>query len=350
MFAKSTLNLAEVAVVILNWNGEELLKKFLPPLIESTPASIADIWIADNASTDASTGLIRSAYPGIKLITFEKNHGFAGGYNLALDRIEATYFVLLNSDVEVSPGWLEPLYDMISGNTDVGACMPKIRSWHRKDRFEHAGAAGGFLDRYGYPFCRGRIFNVIEKDEGQFDRDSNIFWASGACLMIRGELFKKAGGLDPFFFAHMEEIDLCWRIKNMGYRIMYCHGSVVYHVGGGTLPSNDHKKTYLNFRNNIILLYKNLPARKLFPVLFPRFILDLIATVQFLFRLEFRNMAAVIKAYLYLLGHAGPVRQLRRRSLKISLPAIHPEIYAGSIVFNFFIRGRRHFRDLDFRC
>jgi GT2 family glycosyltransferase len=339
--------LAEVAVVILNWNGVNFLKEFLPPLIEFTNPSLADIWVADNGSTDGSLRVLKEDFPSVMIVTLEKNHGFAAGYNLALEQIEAGYYVLLNSDVEVSPGWLEPMYHLLSENPRAGACMPRIRSWHQREFFEHAGAAGGFLDRYGYPFCRGRIFNSLEKDEGQYDADSNIFWASGACLMIRSELYRRAGGLDTFFFAHMEEIDLCWRIKNMGHDVKYCAGSIVYHVGGGTLPQNDHKKTYLNFRNNIILLYKNLPRKKLLSVLLPRFILDFISIFQFLFRLEFRNMYSVIRAHFYLLGHLRTLRRHRRQSLETAEPSMHPEIYHGSIVYAFFFRGVRVFRDLN---
>jgi GT2 family glycosyltransferase len=239
------------------------------------------------------------------------------------------------------------MYHALSGDPAIGACGPKIRSWHRREEFEHAGAAGGFLDKYGYPFCRGRIFNVLERDEGQFDTNSDIFWASGACFMIRSELYRKAGGLDPFFFAHMEEIDLCWRIKNMGYRVQFCYESAVFHVGGATLPKNDNKKTYLNFRNNIILLYKNLPSSRLFRVLLPRLILDGLSLVQFLARLEFRNFAAVIRAHCFLLGHISALKKLRRRNLDICIPAVPPEMYNKSIVCNFFIKGRKHFSELS---
>jgi GT2 family glycosyltransferase len=339
--------LAEVAVVILNWNGADFLKRFLPPLVECTDPSMADLWVADNGSTDSSLRLLQEEFPMVKVIPMEKNHGFAGGYNLAISKIEAEFFVLLNSDVEVSPGWLDPMYALMKKDQNMGACMPKILSWDRRDMFEHAGAAGGFLDRFGYPFCQGRIFNSLEKDEGQFDTDRNVFWASGACLMVRSELYRRSGGLDTFFFAHMEEIDLCWRIKNMGYDIKYCHGSKVYHIGGGTLPENDHKKTYLNFRNNIILLYKNLPRNKLERVLFPRFILDFISIFQFLFRLELRNMCSVVRAHAFLLFHLPTLRRLRRNNLEIADPALHREIYRGSIVYDFFLRGKRRFDDLD---
>ncbi len=340
--------MAEVAVVILNWNGVDFLKKFLPPLIRYTNPGIAGIWVADNGSTDASLELLNTDFPSVKIIELRKNLGFAEGYNRALEQIEVPYYVLLNSDVEVSENWLEPMYSVLCEDPGLGVCGPKIRSWHRKEAFEHAGAAGGFLDKYGYPFCRGRIFNVLENDEGQFDNNVDVLWASGACLMIRSDLYKRAGGLDPFFFAHMEEIDLCWRIRSMGYRVQFCYEATVFHVGGGTLPKNDHNKTYLNFRNNIILLYKNLPSTRLFRVLLPRLILDYISMVQFLARFELWNFFAVIKAHIFLLGHVRSVRRLRKNNLAICEPAVHPEIYNRSIVYNFFLKGKKYFRELDF--
>jgi GT2 family glycosyltransferase len=338
----------EVAVVILNWNGVDFLKRFLPPLIRNTDPSLADIWVADNGSTDDSLDILKSDYPEVKLIPMEQNYGFADGYNRALQQIEASFFVLLNSDIEVTENWLEPMYRTISENPEVGACGPKIRSWHKREAFEHAGAAGGFLDKYGYPFCRGRIFNVIENDEGQFDDNLDIFWASGACLMIRSDLYKKAGGLDPFFFAHMEEIDLCWRIKSMGYSVKFCYESTVFHIGGGTLPENDHKKTYLNFRNNLILLYKNLPSARLFRVMMPRLVLDYISLFQFLARFEFRNFAAVIKAHFFLAAHTRSIKRLRKKNLELCTPSLHQEILNKSIVYNFFLKGRKYFKELDF--
>ena len=340
--------LAEVAVVILNWNGVDLLKQFLPPLIRNTDPDLARIWVADNGSSDASLELIRNEYPEVEILELGQNYGFAGGYNRALARIDSPYYVLLNSDVEVSENWLEPMYKALSGDPQLGVCGPKIRSWHRKDSFEHAGAAGGFLDKYGYPFCRGRIFNVIENDDGQFDDNMDILWASGACLMIRSELYREAGGLDPFFFAHMEEIDLCWRIRSMGYNVQFCYESLIYHVGGGTLPEHDHKKTYLNFRNNIILLYKNLPRHRLFRVLFPRLILDYISMVQFLARFEFRNFSAVIRAHFFLLLHTASIKKLRTKNLELCQPALPPQMFSKSIVYNFFIKGIKHFSELDF--
>jgi GT2 family glycosyltransferase len=340
--------LAEVAVVILNWNGVHFLKKFLPPLIEFTDQDMADIWVADNGSTDTSLELLNQKFPSVKTIELGENYGFAEGYNRALDKIDAPYFVLLNSDVEVTRDWLVPLYNAMKQDASLGACMPKIKSWHNKDSFEHAGAAGGFIDKYGYPFCRGRIFNRVEKDTGQFNSDLNIFWASGACLVIRSDLYKRSGGLDPFFFAHMEEIDLCWRIKNLGYKIRFCWESTIYHIGGGTLPKHDHKKTYLNFRNNIILLYKNLPGGKLFRILFPRLVLDWISMLQFLIKLELRNFTSVLKAHFFLLGHMRSIRRLRAINLALNGLRTHPEIFQGSIVYHFFIKGDKFYQRLDF--
>ena len=340
--------MAEVAVVILNWNGTKFLKSFLPPLIRFTDPELAEIWVADNGSTDDSLDLLQNEFPSVRSLELGKNYGFAEGYNRALARIDSAYYVLLNSDVEVSEGWLEPMYRALAENRETGACGPKILSWQQRQVFEHAGAAGGFLDKYGYPFCQGRIFNVLEEDRGQYDADREVFWASGACLMIRSDLYREAGGLDPFFFAHMEEIDLCWRIKNLGYRVRYCHESSVFHVGGGTLPKNDRRKTYLNFRNNIILLYKNLPHARLFRVLFPRLILDYVSMLQFIARFEFHNLRAVVKAHFFLLGHLSAIRELRRKNLEICKPSLPGEMYGKSIVYNFFIRGRKHFNELEF--
>ena len=345
---KAIPKLAEVAVVILNWNGVHFLEKFLPPLVEFTDQDMADIWVADNGSTDTSLELLNQEFPSVKTIELGYNYGFAEGYNRALDQITAPYFVLLNSDVEVTRNWLVPLYNALKKDASLGACMPKIKSWHDKSLFEHAGAAGGFIDKYGYPFCRGRIFNRIEKDNEQFNSDLDIFWASGACLVIRSELYKRSGGLDPFFFAHMEEIDLCWRIKNLGYNIRFCWESTIYHIGGGTLPKQDHKKTYLNFRNNIILLYKNLPGGKLFRILFPRLILDWISMLQFLVKFELRNFSSVIKAHLFLLGHMRSIHRLRVKNLALNGLRTHPEMFQGSIVKHFFIKGNKYYQQLDF--
>lgn len=340
--------MAEVAVVILNWNGFHFLEKFLPPLVEFTDRDMADIWVADNGSTDSSVEHLKQKFPTVKIIELFENYGFAEGYNRALEQIDSPYTVLLNSDVEVTGNWLVPLYNAMKNDASLGACMPKIKSWYHRDSFEHAGAAGGFIDKFGYPFCRGRIFNRIEKDNGQFNSDLNIFWASGACLIVRTELYKRSGGLDPFFFAHMEEIDLCWRIKNMGYGIRFCWESTIYHIGGGTLPKNDHKKTYLNFRNNIILLYKNLPGGKLFRILFPRIVLDWISMMQFLVKFELRNFYSVLKAHFFLLGHMRSIRNLRAKNLALTKLQTHPEMFQGSMVYHFFIKGNKYYQQLGF--
>ncbi|MDE6368749.1 MAG: glycosyltransferase family 2 protein, partial [Muribaculaceae bacterium] len=249
----------EVAVIILNWNGEKLLREFLPEVIATTDPTIARVIVADNGSTDGSRRLLENEFPDVERIYFDTNHGFAGGYNLAIDLTDYRYTVLLNSDVATSAGWVNTLYKFMEEHPEVGACQPKLLSFNNPQKFEYAGAAGGFLDCNGYPFCRGRIFQTCETDEGQYDSNMEIFWASGACLMVRSELYRKVGGLDTAFFAHMEEIDLCWRILLAGYKIMAVCDTCVYHLGGGYLPASNPRKTYLNFRNNLLMLYKNLP-------------------------------------------------------------------------------------------
>ncbi len=250
--------LPKIAVVILNWNGRNYLEQFLPVLMQSGSAHM-EVVVADNGSTDDSIAFLQSHYPTIRLIRFDKNHGFARGYNLALQQVESEYYVLLNSDVEVVPGWLDPMLALLEKDKTIAACQPKILSWKDKKSFEYAGAAGGWLDKYGYPFAKGRIFDVTEEDHGQYDQTEPIFWASGAALFIRASVYHEVKGFDEYFFAHQEEIDLCWRIQLSGYQIYSCPASVVYHIGGGTLPRGNSLKTYLNFRNNRIMLSKNLP-------------------------------------------------------------------------------------------
>lgn len=249
----------DVAVVILNWNGRKMLERFLPSLVRNTNEKGAFIVVADNGSTDGSLEFLSSAYPGIETICFDRNYGFTGGYNRALRQIEADYYVLLNSDIEVTENWLSPLLSFMEDNPEAGICQPKILSEAFRDSFEYAGASGGFIDKFGYPFCRGRIMSNVEKDCGQYDEAIECFWATGACLLIRSSLYHHLGGLDESFFAHMEEIDLCWRAKLMGYQVWCLPQSKVYHVGGGTLPNNSPRKLYLNFRNNLLMLHKNLP-------------------------------------------------------------------------------------------
>jgi hypothetical protein len=248
----------KTAVVILNWNTKDYLRKFLPGLIASTEGLDAEVIVADSASTDGSLDVLSREFPGIRQIPLDKNYGFTGGYNRALAQVEADYFVLINSDIEVTPDWLKPVVAWMDTHPKCGACGPKLLSWRARDTFEYAGAAGGLLDRYGYPFCRGRALQVVEKDEGQYDSPADVFWISGACLMVRSKLWKRLGGLDDRFFAHMEEIDLCWRMQLAGYQVTVVPGSVVYHIGGGTLPNESPFKLRLNYRNNLLLLENNL--------------------------------------------------------------------------------------------
>lgn len=286
----------KVSVVILNWNGREMLRRFLPSVVKYSKMEGVEICVADNASDDDSCAVLEREFPDIRLIRLDQNYGFAEGYNRALQQVDATYVVLLNSDVEVTEGWLSILTDYMDKHLHVAACQPKILSQQNKSYFEYAGAAGGFIDRYGYPFCRGRIFDCLEVDNGQYDEVIPIFWASGAAFMIRLDIYRKEGGLDSRFFAHMEEIDLCWRIRSRGYEIHCVPGSVVYHVGGGTLKKENPHKTFLNFRNNLLMLYKNLPDRELTKVMRIRWYLDNLAVIVFLLKGDWKNMYAIIKA------------------------------------------------------
>ena len=269
----------KVAIVILNWNGAAMMRRFLPSVIEHS-AAVADIIVADNASTDESMELLRRDFPSVRTIVLDKNYGFAGGYNRALEQVDNKYYMLLNSDVQVTAGWMDRLLAFMDSHPDVAACQPKLRAEQHRDMFEYAGASGGFVDRYGYPFCRGRVFDTVERDEGQYDDECEIMWATGAALMIRRADYWHAGGLDARFFAHNEEIDLCWRLCSMGQKIYCVPQSVVYHVGGGTLPKSNPMKTYLNFRNNLTMLYKNLPDSDLRHVMRVRFWLDYVAAFK----------------------------------------------------------------------
>lgn len=340
--------MSSIAVVILNWNGKHLLEQFIPPLLKYTQRNDTGIVVADNGSDDDSVSFIKANYPAVKILALGRNYGFAGGYNHALTQIEAEYFVLLNSDVEVTPGWLDPLIRFMDAHPDAGACMPKIKSLREKTMFEYAGAAGGFIDKYGYPFCRGRILHVVEKDRGQYDSVRKIFWASGACLMVRAEAYRSLGGLDIDFFAHMEEIDLCWRMQHAGYSVYVIPVSVVYHMGGTSLRQGNPRKTYLNFRNDLLLLYKNLPSRRLWKVLLIRVILDGIAAVKFLFELRFRHHIAVWKAHIFFWGHLKMLRVKRKNILPPDRTISPDGIYQRSIVFRFYIQGKRTFSSLDY--
>jgi GT2 family glycosyltransferase len=332
----------KTAVVILNWNGRLYLEAFLPMIIKTTKG-IAEVIVADNQSTDDSLAFLYQRYPEIKVIHTGGNYGYAGGYNRALQQIDAKYFVLLNSDIEVTLNWIEPLVSLMDSDDMIAACQPKILSFCQRNQFEYAGAGGGFIDRLGYPFCRGRIFQSMENDLGQYDDVSEIFWASGACMFVRASHFKEVGGLDEDFFAHMEEIDICWRLKHKGYKIMYCGKSTVYHVGGGSLDKSSPKKTYLNIRNNNTMLYKNLPRQQLYPIFFSRFFLDIMAAVKFLIDGGVRHFSAVIRAHFgfYVSYKKNKVKRNQIEHKKVSM------IYQGNIVFDHFFRRRKNFGSLD---
>lgn len=288
--------LPSVAVVILNWNGKPFLEKFLPSVTRSTYGNLR-LYVADNASTDDSVAFVQEHYPQISVIRNPRNNGFAGGYNEALQQVEADIYVLLNQDVEVEPGWIEPVVAQMQQDQQIAACQPKLRAYHQQDEFEYAGAAGGWMDVLGYTFCRGRILYTTEKDNGQYDDPQDIFWATGAALFIRSRCFHEVGGFDAGFFAHMEEVDLCWRLHRAGYRICYCPKSIVYHVGGGSLPQGNPRKLYLNFRNNLMMLWKNLHPDDRWIVLVQRFFLDILAGVKSLVAGKPRDMKAIYAAY-----------------------------------------------------
>jgi len=339
--------MTKIAVVILNWNGRHHLQQFLPDVCRYSDLAGTEVIVVDNGSTDDSKDFIRQTFPAVRCIEFEKNLGFAMGYSRALEMIKATYYVLLNSDVEVTHGWLAPLLDTLENNSAIGACMPKMLAYNQKECFEYAGASGGFIDRFGYPFCRGRILDSIENDNGQYDNIRNVFWASGACMFVRASAYKKAGGLDAEFFAHMEEIDLCWRLHRVGYSVVVVPASVVYHVGGGTLPNNTPRKLYLNYRNNLFLLFKNLPVFQLIPVVLVRMMLDGMSALVYLLNGSGGFFIAVIRAHLAFYRRIPVLFNMRRQLKgKIRTGKIH-EIYRGSIVFDFFIRHKRYFGEVD---
>ncbi len=334
----------KTAIVILNWNGAHYLQQFLPALREYTTSPDVDIYVADNGSTDNSLLILGKYFKEVKILLLNRNYGFAEGYNRALAQIEADYYVLLNSDVEVTPGWLEPLLGYLQQHPEVAACQPKILSYHNRTHFEHAGAAGGFIDMLGYPFCRGRVLAVTEEDRGQYDEVCDVFWATGACLVIRADVFEKEGGFDDDFFAHMEEIDLCWRLKSRGYRIVCVPQSKVYHVGGGTLHVEHPRKTYLNFRNNLFLLYKNLPAKQLFPVLLLRFFMDYLAAFQLFVTGKPQNAKAVFKARLDYRKMLPSFKSKREENLRKTTQTHIPEIARKSVILNYYLLGRKTYK------
>ncbi|MGZ3755059.1 MAG: glycosyltransferase family 2 protein [Mucilaginibacter sp.] len=348
-------NTPKVAVVILNWNGKKHLKQFLPSVLTSVWPNM-EIVVGDNASTDGSVELVQHEFPSVTIIQNDDNYGFTGGYNKVLEQVNADYFILLNSDVEVFPGWIEPVVQLMESDPMIAVAAPKIKSYMQKDHFEHAGAAGGFIDVLGYPFCRGRIVSEIEEDHGQYQQSGEVFWASGAAMFIKKKYWVEAGGFDERFFAHMEEIDLCWRLKNRGYKIMYCAQSEVFHVGGGTLNTENPFKTYLNFRNNLLLLKKNLPYWRSVIIISTRLWLDLMALIRFLNEGKRKDAWAVSKAhqnfFRNLFKRANPKdgRHLAisaAQQSKITYNRKLTGMYKGSIIADFFIKKKYKFTDLD---
>jgi GT2 family glycosyltransferase len=339
------INSPKVALVILNWNGVKYLKQFLPSVMVSNWPGL-EVVVGDNASTDDSIAFLQENYPGIRIIQNDQNYGFTGGYNRVLAQVDADYYILLNSDVEVTPNWIEPVIELMQSDELIAAAAPKLLAYSNKDTFEHAGAAGGFIDVYGYPFCRGRLFNEVEKDNGQYQQSGEVFWASGAALFIKKKYWDLAGGFDESFFAHMEEIDLCWRLKNMGYKVMYCAQSTVYHVGGGTLNAENPFKTYLNFRNNLWLIKKNLPFWRAVWLISLRMWLDLAALLKFLAEGKRKDAWAVSRAHQSFVVSLFKSKVKNQKSKIVSRSWGLTGIYKGSIVWQFFVKKKTRFTDL----
>ena len=336
----------KVSVVILNWNGVEMLRTFLPSVLVCSSGHDVEICVADNGSTDNSCEMLKEEFPTVRLIRLDENYGFAEGYNRALAEVEAEYVVLLNSDVEVTPDWLEPLVSFMDEHPEVAACQPKILSQKNRAFFEYAGAAGGYIDYLGYPFCRGRIFEKVEKDEGQYDTNRSVFWATGAALMIRQDIYNHVGGLDGRFFAHMEEIDLCWRLRSRGYGIYCIPESRVFHVGGATLKKENPRKTFLNFRNNLLMLYKNLPEKELKSVMRKRSVLDFIAASFFFLKGDFAASRAVFRARKQFKRLAPRFKEDRQENLSLTINHNIPERYRFSILWKFKAQGKKYFSNL----
>lgn len=341
--------MGKIAVVILNWNGLPMMREYLPSVVHFS-AGEAEVWVADNDSTDGSVAWLERECSAVRTLRLDTNYGFAEGYNRALRQIEAEYYVLLNSDVAVTEGWLTPLLAFMESHPEVAACQPKLLSERDHSSFEYAGACGGFMDRYGYPFCRGRIFNTVEKDLGQYDAPAEVFWTTGACMMIRSRDYWAVDGLDGRFFAHNEEIDLCWRLRSRGRKLYCLPQSVVYHVGGGTLPQGNPRKTFLNFRNNLTMLYKNLPDGELRHVMRARWWLDYIAAFQTLLLHgnvgDFKAIFRARKAFRQWRRQFDADRQ--RMAAERKLESI-PEIFPGSLVWQYYARGRRLYTRLPMK-
>lgn len=339
------MNSKKIAVVILNWNGIQFLKDYLPSVVNCSNSNISDVIVADNGSTDASVTFLKSTFPTVNVIQLDKNYGFAEGYNQAIKQLDYEYVLLLNSDVKVTEGWLEPLLQRLEQNPSIAACTPKLRAVNEPEKFEYAGAAGGFIDILGYAFCRGRIFDSVEVDEGQYDDACRVFWGTGAALLVKTSIFNKAGGLDGRFFAHMEEIDLCWRFWRMGFEVWYEPQSTVYHFGGGTLSQGNPHKTYLNYRNSLMMLLKNLRKRELIWILPLRMILDGVSAAKYLLANNFGDFWAVFKAHVSFYSLIPYTIAFRRRikTVKFKTSSIS---YKGSIVWQYFAKGKKKYSDL----
>ena len=333
-----------VAVVILNWNGEKMLREFLPDVVRHSTG--AEIVVADNASTDGSLQMLEREFPTVRRIVLDRNYGFAQGYHLALEQVDAEFYLLLNNDVQVGADWLSPLMEYMDNNPHVAACQPKLLCHWDRTRFEYAGASGGYIDAWGYPYCRGRVMGTVEEDKGQYDEPASLLWATGAALMIRREAYWLAGGLDGRFFAHQEEIDLCWRLRSRGYGIACVPQSKVWHVGGGTLPKDSPHKTYLNFRNNLLLLYKNLPSERLETVMRVRFWLDALASVQFLLTGKWGSSLAVWRGRRDFFRMRPQFVADRERNLKAAVLSPVPEQTAVSILWQYYARGKKTFKEI----
>ncbi len=341
----SVVSCTDVAIVILNYNGEHFLRQFLPGVLAH--AEGARVVVADNASNDDSVPWLRQHYPQVELLTFAENLGFCEGYNQALAQLDSPFFVLLNSDVAVQPGWLPPLRRLLADNFRAVAAQPKILTFSDPSLFEYAGGGGGYLDRLAYPFCRGRLFDTLEADQGQYDDPRPVAWASGACCLVRASAWRELGGLEPTFFAHMEEIDFCWRAQNAGYEVWYAGGaSVVHHVGGGTLPKSSPRKTYLNFRNGLALLFKNSAPGELAGAFLLRLLLDWVAGLRFLLARNWPEAQAVGRAHLHFFRQFGYWRERRRLVRPRLAVGQRAGTYAGSIVWAYFARGKKYFNEL----
>lgn len=336
-----------VTIVILNWNGKKFLRQFLPSVL-ATDYPAMQVLVADNGSSDDSLEILRNEFPAVQVLDLKENHGFAQGNNLALAEVKTPYYVLLNNDVEVPAGWLKPLVELMDSDPQIAAVQPKLLAFDEKDRFEYAGGAGGFVDRYGYAFCRGRIFDAHEKDHGQYDGVEEIFWATGACILIRKAVSDRIGLFEAAFFAHQEEIDFCWRAKNFGYKVMATSKSIAYHVGGGTLNRSSPKKTFLNARNNLVLLIRNLPTGKVFGTVWMRACLDGVWAMRSVVRLDFMTVWVILKAHWAVWLRLGYWLR-KRKEIYRELPAVPQQVkgwYAHSIVWQHFGRGVKKFSEL----